>query len=243
VIKKVTASVNYDARSEFAEIDMLVFHYTGMPTLESALQRLCDPAAKVSAHYVVDLNGDIYPLVGEDKRAWHAGKSFWQGRTDINACSIGIEIVNPGHEHGYENFPGRQTEALIKLCTDVCTRHPIKKDFFLAHSDVAPERKQDPGEKFPWDALHASGLGHWQPPEPLGGGRFFQRGDHGQPVEALQAMLAMYGYNIGISGQYDEQTYQVVTAFQRHFRQDRVDGVADESTIKTLHNIIASRPE
>jgi N-acetylmuramoyl-L-alanine amidase len=239
--KQLRPSPHFDDRPDMAVTDMLILHYTGMKDLDSALDRLCDAASKVSSHYVVDEAGHIYSLVDESKRAWHAGASFWNGRTDINSCSIGIEIVNPGHEHGYREFPDVQIKAVIALCSDICTRHIIPSAHFLAHSDVAPSRKQDPGEKFPWNVLHAHGLGHWVPPAPLGGGRFFQSGDEGQPVEALQAMLALYGYGLDITGKFDAITHDVVVAFQRHFRQARVDGVADESTIITLRNILGTR--
>ena len=238
---KPIASFNYDERPANQQVNMLILHYTGMKSQEEALARLCDPAAKVSSHYVVGEAGEVFSLVDETKRAWHAGVAFWEGRADINSCSIGVEIVNPGHEFGYRGFPAAQIDAVIALCVDICGRHPIAPSCVLAHSDVAPSRKQDPGEKFPWQLLHAAGIGLWCDPAPLGGGRFLQRGDSGQPVEALQAMLGMYGYGIQITGFFDEQTFMVVAAFQRHFRPEKVDGVADESTIISLRNLIGMR--
>lgn len=222
--------------------DMLLLHYTNMPNAGEALQRLCNPQAAVSAHYFVFADGRILQLVPEARRAWHAGKSFWNGETDINSASIGIEIDHPGHLGGLPPYPDVQIEAVAALSKDICQRWSIEAARVLAHSDVAPERKEDPGENFPWDRLHAAGVGHWVQPSPLGGGRFFAEGDTGQPVEALQSMFALYGYDCLITGIFDAQMKAVVTAFQRHFRQARVDGVADASTITTLRDLIASRP-
>ena len=147
-------SPNHDDRGG-AAIDMLVLHYTGMKTAEAALERLCDPAAKVSAHYTIDEDGTVYAHVPEARRAWHAGVSFWAGATDINSRSIGIELVNPGHEFGYRDFPDAQIAALITLCHGILLRHPIPSARVLGHSDVAPARKEDPGELFPWERLAA----------------------------------------------------------------------------------------
>ena len=150
-------SPNFNERGG-AQIDMLIIHYTGMKTGEEALERMCDAAAKVSAHYMIEEDGRIFQLVEEGKRAWHAGVSSWDGRSDINGHSIGIELVNPGHEWGYRPFPDVQIEALIVLIEDIKTRHDIKTEYVLGHSDVAPERKQDPGELFPWDVLAQKNL-------------------------------------------------------------------------------------
>nr|WP_244314255.1 N-acetylmuramoyl-L-alanine amidase [Pannonibacter sp. XCT-53] len=239
---KVHPSPNHNDRRPGAAIDMIVLHYTGMQDGESALQRLCDPRAEVSAHYLVEEDGAVLQCVPEARRAWHAGTSFWKGETDINSRSIGIEIVNPGHAWGYRPFPPAQVEAVIALVADIAARHAIAPWRILAHSDVAPERKDDPGELFPWDLLAARGLVHHVPPVPVSGGRFFQEGESGQPIEALQSMLAIYGYNIRVSGVFDAQTAAVVRAFQRHFRPERVDGIADASTIATLHQLLTSLP-
>ncbi len=220
--------------------DMVLLHYTGMANAQVALERLCDPEAEVSAHYLVHEDGRIVHMVSEARRAWHAGQSFWAGESDINSRSIGIEIVNPGHEYGYVDFPDAQIEAVTALCLDIIERHGIAPERVLAHSDVAPGRKIDPGERFPWARLAASGVGHWVEPAPIVSGRFFQQGAIGQPVEALQTMLALYGYGVDVNGVYDEQTASVVEAFQRHFRPERVDGVADASTITTLHQLLSS---
>jgi len=221
---------------------MVVLHYTGMQTAEAALQRLCDPRTEVSAHYFVDEDGSILQCVPESRRAWHSGRSFWKGESDINSRSIGIEIVNPGHEHGYRAFPDVQIEAVIALVRDVCQRHGIHPWMVLGHSDIAPDRKEDPGELFPWDRLADAGIGLYVPPFPLGAGVLMQQGDVGQPVEAVQSMLALYGYEIEITGDFDQRTRQVVTAFQRHFRQEKVDGVVDESTIETLNALLRKLP-
>lgn len=222
--------------------DMLLLHYTGMPDDDQALAWLCNPASQVSSHYFVHADGRVLALVPEERRAWHAGASSWAGDTDVNSRSIGIEIANAGHPGGLPDFPAAQIAALTALCRDIVGRHPIKPHRVLGHSDVAPGRKLDPGERFPWALLAASGIGHFVEPQKIGGGRFFQRGDCGQPVEALQAMLALYGYGIDITGSFDLRTEAVVAAFQRHFRPAQVDGIADGSTIETLHNLLAALP-
>lgn len=221
---------------------MVVLHYTGMPEASAALQRLCNPVSDVSAHYFVFEDGRALQLVPEERRAWHAGAGSWAGDTDVNSCSIGIEIAHPGHAGGLPPYPDAQIEGVIALVSDIASRWTIRPERILAHSDTAPGRKEDPGEVFPWRRLHEAGIGHWVPPAAIGDGRFFSRGDAGPPVEALQAMFAAYGYGITLSGAYDAVTEQVVTAFQRHFRPGRVDGVADASTITTLRDLIAALP-
>ena len=238
----VLPSPNHGARLLSGKPDMILLHYTGMPTEDGALDWLAREESQVSAHYFVRENGEIIQMVAEDRRAWHAGKSAWDGETDINSASIGIEISNGGHPAGLPDFPAVQIAAVIELCRNCGERWAIKPERVLAHSDVAPIRKVDPGEKFPWDVLHAAGVGHHVEPAPLSGGRFFQRGDRGEPVEALQSMLAVYGYALEITGEYCERTEGVVAAFQRHFRPARVDGIACSSTIETLHRLIVSLP-
>ena len=220
---------------------MILLHYTGMPTGAEALMRLTNPLSEVSAHYFIWEDGAVLQLVPEARRAWHAGAASWAGESDINSRSIGVEIVNPGHEGGSPPFTDAQIEAVIALCADIRSRMIIPQHRVLAHSDVAPGRKCDPGEIFPWETLHARGIGHYVPPAPITGGRFFALGDEGQPVQALQAMFALYGYAIQVTGVFDEATEKVVRAFQRHFRHERVDGVADASTITTLRDLIAAR--
>ncbi|WP_112662594.1 N-acetylmuramoyl-L-alanine amidase [Microvirga flavescens] len=242
IAAKVFPSPNHGERKDGRRPDMVILHYTGMPSETEALQWLCNPVSQVSAHYFVFEDGRVLQLVPESRRAWHAGLSSWNGESDINSSSIGIEIANAGHPGGSPPFPDAQIDSVITLIKDITNRWRIPADRVLAHSDVAPGRKVDPGEVFPWEKLHEAGVGHWVKPAPIQDGRFFSRGDGGMPVEALQAMLAMYGYGIKITGTFDEETEKVVAAFQRHFRPERVDGVADASTITTLRDLIAKRP-
>ena len=233
-------AVNYDERK--SPIDTIILHYTGMPSCQGAIDWLLCEESRVSCHYVVDERGSVFQLLPEDQRAWHAGISSWQGAADLNSRSIGIEIANPGHDHGYPDFPADQIAAVIELCRNCGERWAIPPEKVLAHSDVAPTRKQDPGEKFPWKTLYDAGVGHWTQPAPLGGGRFFQRGDRGQTVEAWQSMLSYYGYGVEISGIFCNLTEAVTIAFQRHFRPERVDGIADRSSIETLHRLTTALP-
>jgi N-acetylmuramoyl-L-alanine amidase len=222
--------------------DILLLHYTGMASAEAACRRLCDPHSGVSCHYLVDEHGGIVQMVEEHLRAWHAGQSFWGGERDINSRSIGIEIHNRGHEADYPDFPEAQMAAVIALCRDIVVRWPIAPERVLAHSDVAPRRKLDPGEKFDWRRLHAAGIGHWVEPEPIGEDTGLGQGDEGEAVVALQRELAGYGYDVPQSGRFDAATAATVTAFQRHFRPARVDGRADRSTCATLARLLASLP-
>jgi N-acetylmuramoyl-L-alanine amidase len=242
-VSQVLPSPNHGERRNGPGVDMLILHYTGMADAEEALRRLCSPASEVSAHYVIFEDGKIVQLVPEARRAWHAGLSAWAGEIDINSCSVGIEIANPGHDFGYPDFPEQQIEAVIALCRDILARHPIRADRVLAHSDIAPSRKQDPGEKFPWRRLHAAGIGLWVDPAPLDPGLAASSAYTGANVGDLQAALAVYGYGIERSGDYDALTRDVVTAFQRHFRPERVDGSADGSTIATLQRLIAAKQD
>ncbi|RWM92528.1 MAG: N-acetylmuramoyl-L-alanine amidase [Mesorhizobium sp.] len=235
---EVRVSPNFGPRRE--TVDMIVLHYTGMETGAGAEAWLCDPASAVSSHYLVHEDGRIVQMVRESDRAWHAGKSSWFGRSDINSCSVGIEIVNPGHSLGYRNFPKRQIDAVIGLCKGIVQRHSIPAQRVLAHSDVAPGRKIDPGERFPWKTLFEAGVGHLVEAAPARRGAVLKAGDASAEVEALQSMLALYGYGVEISGAFDRQTEIVVEAFQRHFRQRKVDGVADGSTIRTLERLLGS---
>jgi N-acetylmuramoyl-L-alanine amidase len=244
LVAEVIPSANFEERKGGQPPDMILLHYTGMETGDAALRRLCSPDSKVSAHYVVFEDGRIVQCVPEAKRAWHAGVSSWGSDTDINSRSIGIEIVNPGHDLGYPDYPLRQIAAVIALCRSIITRRgPIAPDRILGHSDVAPARKQDPGEKFPWDLMAESGIGHWVRPAPVTlEGPSLRPGDQGEAVLRLQRVLAGYGYGIGETGKYEEATQQVVAAFQRHFRPARVDGVADASTLLTLRALLETRP-
>ena len=231
-------SPNFDSRGE-APTDILLLHYTGMTSAEAALARLTDPQAKVSAHYTVDEDGTIYAHVAEAARAWHAGVSSWAGATDINARSIGIEIVNPGHEFGYRDFPATQIAAVIALAKNILERHPIRPQRVLGHSDVAPARKQDPGERFPWATLARAGIGLWpegarRPHRPV-----LKEGAQGAAVAALQKKLAAFGYDAPQTGLYDGATALVVAAFQRHFRPQAVTGMSDGETVGRLTKLLA----
>ena len=239
----VVPSPNHGEREGVDGPDTIILHYTGMNSADGALAWLANPESQVSSHYFVYEDGRVVQMVPERRRAWHAGKSLWDGAADINSRSIGIEIANQGHPAGLPEFPEPQIKAVIELCRDCGARWSIAPERVLGHSDIAPVRKIDPGEKFPWDILSQNGVGHWVTPAPIGGGRFFQRGDSGQPVEALQSMLSLYGYGIEIDGVYGEQTEGSVAAFQRQFRPTLVDGIADVSTIDTLHRLISSLPK
>ena len=219
---------------------MLILHYTGMADGEAALRWLCMEASEVSCHYLLHEDGRIVQMVPEANRAWHAGAGRWRGRDDINSRSIGIEIVNPGHDHGYRPFPPAQIAALTALCRECTERWAITPENVLAHSDVAPARKRDPGELFPWDQLASSGVGHYVPSAAIAGGRYFGFGDEGEPVVAYQSLLAAYGYDVEPGGRFDAATQFATIAFQRHFRQEKVDGVADMSTVTTLHQLLTS---
>lgn len=230
-------AINFGERAAHLPIDMLVLHYTGMETGEAAVEWLCNAQSGVSCHYLVHEDGAILQMVPEALRAWHAGASSWQGERDTNSRSIGIEIVNPGHEGGYPDFPDAQIGAVIALCEDILSRHAIPARNVLGHSDVAPGRKADPGEKFPWDRLHRHGVGHWV--EPVGDRTtYLVPGQNAEEVAGLKALLVAYGYDLEITGEYDMATEQCVTAFQRHFRQATVNGIADAGTHATLENLL-----
>ncbi len=237
---EVRVSPNFGQRSDTTAPDMIVLHYTGMESGGAAEAWLCDPASEVSSHYLVHEDGRIVQMVRESDRAWHAGKSSWQGRTDINSCSIGIEIVNRGHTFGYRAFPKKQVAAVIELCRDIMARQPVRPERVLAHSDVAPGRKVDPGEKFPWKTLAEAGVGLLVPPARITRGPALAFETAGPAVEELQSLLSYYGYGLDITGVFDERTRTVVAAFQRHFRPRLVDGVADRSTLETLHRLVAA---
>lgn len=215
-------SPNHGPRADGARIELLILHYTGMPTAGDALRRLCDPDAQVSAHYTVDEDGTIYAHVPEERRAWHAGLSRWRGRDDVNSRSLGIEIVNPGHEFGYRPFPAAQMTAVAGLCRDLMGRHGIAPADVLGHSDVAPGRKEDPGELFDWPGLAAAGIGLWPTPS---------QEDEG-PCDAAEvaALLGRYGY--------DAADPRALLAFQRHFHPDRLTGTPDPETVRRLRALL-----
>ncbi|MFI0843392.1 N-acetylmuramoyl-L-alanine amidase [Mesorhizobium sp. IMUNJ 23232] len=236
----VRASPNFGERREGLQPEIIILHYTGMATGAGAEDWLCNPASEVSSHYLVHEDGRIVQMVREADRAWHAGKSFWRGVTDINSQSIGIEIVNPGHQLGYTAFPPRQIASVSALCQGIVARHGIRPEMVLAHSDVAPGRKIDPGEKFPWALLARAGVGHFVRPARHRSGPDLREEDvgGGEGVERLQLMLSRYGYGIEVTGCYDKATATVVAAFQRHFRPSKVDGVADRATVETLRRLL-----
>ena len=237
------ASPNFGPRRDGLSPEILLLHYTGMGTGQAAQDWLCSPLSEVSCHYIVHEDGRIVQMVREVDRAWHAGRAWWRGKGDINSRSIGIEIVNVGHEGGLPPFPDRQIEAVITLSRGIKARHGISDALVLAHSDVAPGRKIDPGERFPWADLAREGVGLFVPPAPLRSGTALREGDRGAEVADLQQQLAAHGYHVPVHGDFDHQTHTVVEAFQRHFRPSRVDGEADPSTRDTLALLMeAARP-
>jgi N-acetylmuramoyl-L-alanine amidase len=233
-------SPNIEPRKDGVKPDILLMHYTDMESAEKACDWLCDPRSHVSCHYLVDEAGEIIQMVDEAMRAWHAGQSSWHGETDINSHSIGIEIQNPGMRYGYRAFPLEQMSAVIALSKDIVARNAIAPERVLAHSDVAPGRKVDPGALFDWRLLHAAGIGHWVDPAAIEAGAGLKEGDSGPEVERLQNGLASYGYGLPMTGVYDARTKAVVSAFQLHFRPARVDGIADRSTVDTLRRLMGT---
>lgn len=243
LVGAVRPSPNFGTRRGAMRPDMLLLHYTGVATAAKAIDWLSRVESKVSCHYVVDEAGAITQLVAEEMRAWHAGLAVWAGESDINSASIGVEIHNPGHEAGYPDFPEAQLVAVEALCRDIIARHGIRPARVLAHSDVAPTRKKDPGERFPWARLAKSGIGHWATPEPVrAADSGIARDAAGPLVAEVQTRLSAYGYGIEATGVCDATTEFVVTAFQRHFRPARVDGRIDQSTITTLERLAAALP-
>ncbi|HWV81734.1 MAG TPA: N-acetylmuramoyl-L-alanine amidase [Hyphomicrobiaceae bacterium] len=234
-------SPNFEPRRGKPRADMLVLHYTGMMSAERAIAWLAEPASRVSSHYVIDEAGLITQMVAESERAWHAGVGSWAGETDINSASIGIEIQNPGHDLGYPDFPEAQMKAVADLSRDIVTRNAIPPMRVLAHSDVSPGRKIDPGEKFDWAGLHAAGVGHWVAPAPIDVSDFGVGAGECSPLVAeATALLAQYGYGITPTDALDARGATVVRSFQLHFRQQRPDGRVDRSTIATLEALLAA---
>lgn len=215
-------SPNHNERPARQPIDILLLHYTGMRSGAEALARLCDGEAKVSAHYLIEEDGRVFQLVAEDRRAWHAGLACWAGDSDVNGRSLGIELVNPGHEFGYRGFPEAQMASLVDLAGELCRRHPIPSHRVLGHADVAPLRKQDPGELFDWPRLAAAGLAFLPAP--------------GRPLDesAIRERLAAFGY-----GYLEEDFAAVLRAFQRHFRPARVTGALDAETAALVDGLPA----
>lgn len=232
-------SPNFNSRPEGIKIDTLVIHYTGMKTGEEALKRLCDENSEVSAHYMIEEDGEIIPIVAESDRAWHAGASSWRGQENVNDFSIGIELVNPGHEFGYKAFPDRQIDSLMRLCQELFERHPIENRNVVGHSDIAPKRKQDPGELFDWEALAIEGIGAWPDmPKDISSNLSLKAGDEGDAVRDLQRRLAFFGYEINTDGSFGIETSYVVKAFQRHFVPEKIDGVFNGKADTALNQLL-----
>ena len=241
LVRELHPAANFEARRGGMRPSILLLHYTGVATAAKAIDWLARPESRVSCHYVVDECGCITQMVAEEARAWHAGEACWAGETDINSASIGIELHNPGHELGYPDFPAAQLDAFEALARDILARHRIRPERVLAHSDVAPRRKIDPGEKFPWSRLAAAGVGHWVEPAPLIAAEpGIGVGAAGPQFAELQLLLREYGYAIEPTGVVDGPTEYVIRAFQRHFRPARVDGKIDHSTIDTLERLRAA---
>lgn len=231
MFRKKPKSPNFDDRAGGVRPSLIILHYTGMKSAQEAMDRLCDPASKVSAHYLIDEDGSTEQLVPENKRAWHAGVSGWKKMTDINSHSIGVEIVNPGHENGYRPFPGGQMDAVITLCQDLIKKYDISKFDILGHSDVAPERKQDPGELFDWRGLSEHGVGIWPVPNEQDRARAEEIYKHDYEIEHL---LHQYGYD-PLAAFSD-----VVTAFHRHFYPEIfAEGPTDSMTAESTARLLA----
>jgi N-acetylmuramoyl-L-alanine amidase len=236
-------SPNIGPRNSGLRPTILIMHYTGMASAARAIDWLSRPESHVSCHYVIDEDGRVTQLVPEVMRAWHAGVSYWQGETDINSASIGIEIQNPGHEDGYHPFSRAQMRGVRDLARDIISRNHILPERVLAHSDIAPARKIDPGEKFDWPWLAKAGVGHWVPPVPATGkDPGVDLGPHNAETRLMQSLLLHYGYDVAASMTFDKTLQINVKAFQRHFRPERVDGRIDRSTLETLQNLITALP-
>lgn len=230
---RFSPAANAEPRRNGRAVDLLLLHYTGMKSVRDAEALLVSAESGVSCHYLVTETGEIVQMVGEEQRAWHAGVSSWKGEADTNSRSIGIEIDNPGHGADYHDFPAEQMDAVVALCRDILSRHPIPAEHVLAHSDVAPGRKVDPGEKFDWALLGRAGIGHWVAPSPPDQAVL---GADGLP--AFQSLLKDYGYAVEPSGEIDEATRKVTDAFQRHFRPALVNGIPDLSCLRTAERLV-----
>ena len=238
------SSPNFNARK--LPVSILVLHYTGMESGAAARERLCDPAAEVSAHWIVYEDGRIENLVAEENRAWHAGRGSWNGIADVNSASIGIEIVNGGHnvplaDGSLPPYPDAQILAVIKLAKDIIERHGIKAQNVVGHSDIAPERKEDPGEHFPWAGLAAAGVGLWPAPvdtdETQDTRILFEAGDRDRGISIIQRGLADLGYGASVTGCLDEPTQAIIRAIQRRYRPTKIDGVIDMPVMEIIKRL------
>ena len=244
LVARLAPSPNFGERRGGRGIDMIVLHYTGCPSAESAELWMCAPESQVSAHYLVEEDGTVVQLVAEAARAWHAGVAHWAGEEDINSCSIGIEIQNAGHDCGAPPpYPEAQVAAVVALVADIAGRHGVPPERVVGHSDVAPSRKADPGEHFPWARLAAAGLALPVPEAPAGGAALLKEGDAGVAVREVQEKLARIGYGVPKSGAFCAHTAVVVRAFQRRFRPVGVNGVFDTGTARALEAVLAMLDE
>lgn len=237
-------SQNYNERE--SDVSMIIIHYTGMMSRDDAIERLCDPeppkklGGPVSAHYLIDEDGTLYWMVDEDMRAWHAGESYWDGLTDINSASIGIELVNPGHDYGYSRFPIKQMHALIELCKDLKTRHPIRRDLVLGHSDIAPDRKKDPGEHFNWQMLAKEGFGLW--PNDVNARDRQLASVYLSSEQRMRDAFTILGYDPEV------KIHQVITAFNRHYSRSEEEELSSHAAaklaclVRTKREILNTRP-
>ena len=241
LVSRLHPSANHGPRKNGLTPQILLLHYTGMASCEKAIDWLAHPDSHVSCHYVIDTDGTVTQMVPEALRAWHAGASFWGGETDVNSASIGIEIQNPGHGEDYCDFPDAQMRMVAALSLDIIGRWGIVQEKVLGHSDVAPGRKIDPGERFDWKGLADVGVGRWVEPEAVGPliASHSQQPSR-QVIAHVQSMLKAYGYGIDVTGELDEASRIVIAAFQIHFRPQRVDGVIDASTVATLERLLAA---
>ena len=241
LVNALHPSCNTGDRRKGCRADMILLHYTGMRSAAKAVGWLANPKSKVSCHYVIDEGGGITQMVAETQRAWHAGASHWAGETDINSASIGIEVQNPGHEHGYPEFPAEQMQAVAALCRDIAKRRGIPAERVLAHSDVAPGRKIDPGEKFDWAHLASYGVGHWVKPSPLDVDARRLLDDDAAAITEATELLRAYGYGVE-NLERDDWFAVLMRTFQFHFRPARTDGHLDAGTLDTLRRLVAALP-
>jgi N-acetylmuramoyl-L-alanine amidase len=232
---RLLSAANTEQRRNGRAVDMLLLHYTGMASAAAACDLLCSDQSGVSCHYLVDEDGTIIQMVGEELRAWHAGVSSWKGEADTNSRSIGIEIQNPGHNLGYRDFPEQQMAAVVDLCRDILSRHAIPPQHVLAHSDVAPGRKIDPGERFDWARLHSEGIGHWVPAVEADAAPLTR-----DELMDYQGLLRDYGYGIAVSGEYDAATLCVNDAFRRHFQPALTGCPPDRSALLAVQRLTAA---
>jgi len=226
-------SPNFNARDGGNAPNMLLLHYTGMQSAKAALERLCDPKSELSAHYVIEKSGKTHHLVPDDKRAWHAGKSYWSGEIDINSASIGIEIVNPGHEFGYQEFPDKQINATIALCQKLMEHYSISPARVVGHSDVAITRKIDPGHLFPWERLARDGVGLWPSPVEMD---YQAAEDLILNTDALHELFAGFGYDPSAD------LNETIQAFHRHYAPENFqshEGTPDQPDIATAAKLLS----